>query len=160
MVSVLCISFLYCLTCKCWRRRLYTANLYPLLFCVLGFTESIATRQALLSVKEGKRPFVLSRSTFAGSGSHAAHWLGDNMATTEDLSRSISTILSFQMFGVTLVGADICGFHGMIRVFTIYVCMYVCMYVYMYVCMYACMYAHIKLIALFLFFLKEKCVTL
>ncbi len=78
-----------------------------------GFTESIATRQALLSINQGKRPFVLSRSTFAGSGAHAAHWLGDNSATAEDLEGSISTILNLQMLGITLVGADICGFNGL-----------------------------------------------
>ena len=77
-----------------------------------GFTESIATRKALLSVNPDKRPFVLSRSTFPGSGVHTAHWLGDNTASSDDMYYSIPGMLNFQMFGIPLVGADICGFGG------------------------------------------------
>ena len=78
----------------------------------LGFTESIATRKVLLSLNPDKRPFVLSRSTFPGSGVHTAHWLGDNTASSEDMYYSIPGMLNFQMFGIPLVGADICGFGG------------------------------------------------
>ncbi|XP_029815980.1 lysosomal alpha-glucosidase, partial [Manacus vitellinus] len=81
------------------------------LHSLYGLTEAIASHNALLRVR-GKRPFVISRSTFAGHGRYAGHWTGDVGSNWEQLYYSIPEVLLFNLFGVPLVGADICGFAG------------------------------------------------
>lgn len=77
---------------------------------IYGFSHSIATHKALQGL-QGKRPFILSRSTFVGSGHYVAHWTGDNQGNWPNLKYSISTMLNFGIFGVPMVGSDICGFY-------------------------------------------------
>ncbi|KAJ1724546.1 hypothetical protein LPJ53_001192 [Coemansia erecta] len=77
-----------------------------------GYMESRTTRDFLLQYRPNVRPFLLSRSTFAGSGALVNHWTGDNAATWEDLHISIASVLDFGIFGIPMVGADICGFNG------------------------------------------------
>ncbi|XP_037013855.2 lysosomal alpha-glucosidase [Artibeus jamaicensis] len=76
-----------------------------------GLSEAQASSRALMKVR-GARPFVISRSTFAGHGQHAGHWTGDVESSWEQLSLSVPEILLFNLLGVPLVGADICGFRG------------------------------------------------
>ncbi|KAL5020347.1 hypothetical protein ScPMuIL_003239 [Solemya velum] len=76
-----------------------------------GYHEAIVTKKTMDALF-GKRTLILSRSSFAGSGQHTAHWTGDNRASWSDLYYSIPAILNFNMFGIPLVGADICGFSG------------------------------------------------
>lgn len=71
-----------------------------------------ATYAALLQVFPGKRPFIIGRSTFAGSGKWAGHWGGDNESLWAFLFFSIPQALSFSIFGVPMFGVDTCGFSG------------------------------------------------
>ncbi|XP_027968262.1 lysosomal alpha-glucosidase isoform X2 [Eumetopias jubatus] len=78
---------------------------------VYGLTEALASHRALVRAR-GTRPFVISRSTFAGHGRYAGHWTGDVWSSWEQLSYSVPEILLFNLLGVPLVGADVCGFLG------------------------------------------------
>jgi alpha-glucosidase (family GH31 glycosyl hydrolase) len=88
------------------------ASLYYNTHNLYGITSSNMTRNALAPLLNGKRPVVITRSTFAGSGHYVSHWTGDNWSTFDYLRLSISSIINMNMFGMPFVGADIGGFLG------------------------------------------------
>ncbi|KAM7146422.1 lysosomal alpha-glucosidase isoform 2-T2 [Macrochelys suwanniensis] len=94
----------------CASSQQYLSSHYNL-HSLYGLTEAVASHDALVRVR-GKRPFVISRSTFAGHGRFAGHWTGDVRSSWEQLYYSIPEVLLFNLYGVPLVGADICGFLG------------------------------------------------
>ena len=86
-------------------------SLHYNLHSMYGFSEMQHTMKAFTRVR-GKRSLIVSRSTFPGSGRYGAHWLGDNNSTWVNLRDSIPGILAMNMFGISMVGPDICGLRG------------------------------------------------
>ncbi|KAK0947779.1 glucosidase II [Friedmanniomyces endolithicus] len=82
-----------------------------------GLTLINATFSALLArspaeVSHPIRPFVLTRSFFAGSQRLGAVWTGDNQAAWPHLEASIPMLLSMGISGFPFAGADVGGFFG------------------------------------------------
>lgn len=76
-----------------------------------GFYQQMATAEGLLTRSGGlHRPFVLSRSFFAGSQRFGAIWTGDNVATWGYLKISVPMVLSLSVAGIAFCGADVGGF--------------------------------------------------
>ncbi|XP_014235159.1 neutral alpha-glucosidase AB isoform X1 [Trichogramma pretiosum] len=76
-----------------------------------GMVYTIGTYDALFRRSGGSlRPFILSRSFFAGSQRYAAVWTGDNTGEWEHLRISYPMCLSLAISGISFCGADVGGF--------------------------------------------------
>jgi lysosomal alpha-glucosidase len=61
--------------------------------------------------QNNKRPFILSRSNAPGLQKYAFHWLADNWSKEEWLSSSVDSLFEYNLFGIPMMGSDICGFN-------------------------------------------------
>lgn len=79
---------------------------------LLGLFHTRATYEGLLRLRPGQRPFVLTRSGFAGSWRFAATWTGDNSASWDHMRNSLTQVLNLGVSGYAFCGCDIGGFSG------------------------------------------------
>ena len=83
----------------------WTRTLQPLLM-------ARAACEALRERYPGRRPWVISRSGYAGLQRYARTWSGDNVSDFQSLSYNILMGLTLNLSGMFFVGHDIGGFYG------------------------------------------------
>lgn len=80
---------------------------------IYGMYQQMSTFKGLKDRSYGrKRPFLLSRSFYAGSQRFGAVWTGDNKADWGHLKASGSMLMSLGIVGYHFAGADVGGFFG------------------------------------------------
>jgi alpha-glucosidase len=77
-----------------------------------GMLNARATYEGVLKLAPDKRPFVMTRASFAGGQRYAATWTGDNSSSWAHLKLSVSQLVSLGLSGFAYAGDDIGGFAG------------------------------------------------
>ncbi|XP_003738884.1 lysosomal alpha-glucosidase [Galendromus occidentalis] len=93
----------------CPSDKMYLSNFYDL-HNLYAHLEARATYKALTTIRPNKRPLIISRSSSPGQGLWSGHWTGDIDSSWIDMQQSVTDIMNFAMFGMPMLGADICGF--------------------------------------------------
>lgn len=93
-----------------WEHR-DVHNLYGMTF-VNATYHALVARNKEEEKRGGRRPFVLTRSYFAGSQRLGPMWTGDNQASWSHLAESLPMILNMAVSGYPWAGADVGGFFG------------------------------------------------
>ncbi|PJF43936.1 MAG: hypothetical protein CUN55_06570 [Phototrophicales bacterium] len=79
---------------------------------VYGMQMTRASYDGLRRARPDKRPFVLTRSTYAGGHRYAGVWTGDNASSWDHMKLSISMLIHAGLSGMVFAGPDIGGFFG------------------------------------------------
>jgi alpha-glucosidase len=79
---------------------------------VFALNMARATYEGLERLRPDQRPFIITRSGYAGIQRYATMWTGDNTCTWESLALSLPMFESLGLSGEPFVGADIPGFRG------------------------------------------------
>ena len=77
---------------------------------VFGMQNARATYDGMLAVRPDRRPFVMTRASYAGGHRHSVTWTGDNTASWNHLRMSTPMLLSLGLGGFAFAGCDLGGF--------------------------------------------------
>ena len=79
---------------------------------VYGMQMTRATQEGIKKFLYPNRPFVITRSCYAGAQRYSSVWTGDNIATWEHLWIANMQIQRLAMSGISFAGSDVGGFIG------------------------------------------------
>jgi len=79
---------------------------------IYGFQMARSSYEAALQNAKDRRPFILTRSGFAGVQRYAAVWSGDNTTSDDGLLSSVLLNNQMGLSGISFCGYDIGGFIG------------------------------------------------
>ena len=77
-----------------------------------GMQMQRATFEGLRRLRPERRPFTITRATYAGGQRFGTSWTGDNHATWDHLRLALEQTLSLGASGMPFTGADVGGFSG------------------------------------------------
>jgi alpha-glucosidase len=77
-----------------------------------GYGMARASYEGLRGALGDERPFVLTRSGYAGIQRWSACWMGDNSSWWEHMELTMPQLMNMGLSGVPFVGTDIGGFFG------------------------------------------------
>jgi alpha-glucosidase len=80
-------------------------NLYGLLMNRAGY-------EGLALARPDRRPFILSRSGWAGNQRWAWSWTGDTESSWSSMRQQVATVIGLGLSGIPFTGSDIGGFSG------------------------------------------------
>lgn len=79
---------------------------------VYGLLEAEAAYESIREYRPHQRPFIVSRSGWAGLQRYAWTWTGDTICTWAALHQTVSTVVGLGLSGIPYSGPDIGGFQG------------------------------------------------
>ena len=79
---------------------------------VYGFQMARSSYESAVKYGKSRRPFVLTRSGFAGIQRYSAVWSGDNTASNEGLLSGVLLNSQMGLSGLSFVGPDLGGYIG------------------------------------------------
>jgi alpha-glucosidase len=79
---------------------------------IYGMQMAKSTQEGSSANLPNQRPFVLTRSGFAGVQRYAAVWTGDNVSTEEHMLAGVRLVNSLGLSGIPFSGYDLGGFAG------------------------------------------------
>ena len=71
-----------------------------------------ATFEGLRRLNPDRRPWIISRSGYAGLQRYAWNWTGDTETSWDALRRTIGTVIGLGLSGIPFTGPDVGGFSG------------------------------------------------